>query len=199
MIFDLMQQIKSYNRLSSFLKDNLFFNKTKIVVASLYTISVNIRYMSHSFFANSTSCLSGDWVEFYKKLLKENLRFLENQKNESSYLGSDLEQALYRKHTIELAVHRFEEKEIYDFNFDNIITFLINSIIKIIDRYDYFVENGCGEILKELGLNETNLYNLIEQSYYLYNSDINGFIDKEKIKRINNNFQEYQATRETFL
>ena len=192
MIFDLMQQIKSYNRLSSFLKDNLFFNKTKIVVASLYTISVNIRYMSHSLFANSTSCLSGDWVEFYKKLLKENLRFLENQKNESSYLGSDLEQALYRKHTIELAVHRFEEKEIYEFNFDNIITFLINSIIKIIDRYDYYLENGCGEIIKELGLNETNLYNLIEQSYYLYISNISGFVGQEKRKRINKNFSQTQ-------
>jgi len=178
MIFDLTQQIESYNKLSSFLKDNLFFNKTKIVVASLYTISVNIRWMSHSLFVNSTSCLSGNWVEFYEKLLRENLRYLESQKNDSSNLGPDFEQTLYKKHTIELSVHRFEEKEIYDFNFDNIITYLINSIIRIIDRYDYFLENGCREISKELGLNETNLYNLIEQSYYLYNSDINGFVGK---------------------
>ena len=192
MVFDLTQQIESYHKLSSFLKDNLFFNKTKVVVATLYIISVNIRWMSHSLFVNSTSCLSGDWVEFYKNLLKENLGYLEHQKNESSYLGTDFEQILYKKHTIELAVHRFEEKEIYDFNFDNIITFLINSIIKIIDRYDYFLENGCGEIIKELGLNETNLYNLIEQSYYLYNSDINGFIDKEKRNRINDNFSQTQ-------
>ena len=192
MIFDLMQQIESYNKLSSFLKDNLFFNKTKIVVASLYIVSVNIRWMSHSLFVNSTSCLSGDWVEFYEKLLRENLRFLETQKNESSYLGPDFDQILYKKHTIELAVHRFEEKEVYEFNFDNIITFLINSIIKIIDRYDYFLENGCKEILTELGLNETNLYNLIEQSYYFYNSDINGFVNKEKRKRINKNFSQTQ-------
>ena len=192
MIFDLTQQIESYNKLSSFLKDNLFFNKTKIVVASLYTISVNIRWMSHSLFVNSTSCLSGNWVEFYEKLLRENLRYLESQKNDSSNLGPDFEQTLYKKHTIELSVHRFEEKEIYDFNFDNIITYLINSIIRIIDRYDYFLENGCREISKELGLNETNLYNLIEQSYYLYNSDINGFVGKEKTKRINKNFSQTQ-------
>ena len=192
MIFDLMQQIESYNKLTSFLRDNLFFNKTKIIVASLYTISVNIRWMSHSLFANSTSCLSGNWAQFYEKLLRENLNLLDNQKNESSYLGTDFEQILYKKHTIELSVHRFEEKEIYDFNFDNIITFLINSIIKIIDRYDYFLKNDCGEISTELGLNETNLYNLIEQSYHLYNSDINGFVKDEKRKRINTNFRQTQ-------
>jgi len=190
MIFDLLQQILSYNKLSSFLLDNLFFNKTKIAVAALYSISVNIRWMSHSLFTNSTSCLTGNWSEYYEILLRENLKYLDAQKTSSSSLGIDFEQILYEKHIIYLDVHRFEEKEIYDFNFDNIITFLINSIIKILDRFDYFIDNSCGDIPKELGLNETNLNNLIEQAYYFYNSNISGFEDGEKRKRINKNFSQ---------
>jgi len=190
MIFDLLQQIKSYNKLSLFLVDNLFFNKTKIAVAALYSISVNIRWMSHSLFMNSTSCLTGNWTKYYQSLLRENLKYLDIQKTSSSSLGIDFEQILYEKHKIYLDVHRFEEKEIYDFNFDNIITFLINSIIKIMDRYDYFIDNSCGDIPKELGLNETNLNNLIEQSYFFYNSNISGFEDREKKSRINKNFSQ---------
>ena len=98
---------------------------------------------------------------------------------------------MYEKYTIYLDIHRFEEKEIYDFNFDNIITFLINSIIKILDRYDYFIDNSCKEISKELGLYETSLNNLIEQAYLFYqNSNISGFVDEEKTKRINSNFSQ---------
>ena len=190
MIFDLFQLIESYNKLSSFLVDNLFFNKTKISVAAIYIISVNIRWMSHSLYVNSTSCVSGNWIEYYKKLLRENLKYLDDQKDASSTLGNDFQQILYEKHTIYLDIHRFEEKEIYDFNFDNIITFLINSIIKIMDRYDYFIDDSCQEISKELGLNETNLNNLIEQAYFFYTSNISGFVGEEKTKRLNKNFSQ---------
>jgi len=190
MIFDLFQQIESYNKLSTFLVDNLFFNKTKIAVAALYSISVNIRWMSHSLYANSTSCLSGNWTKYYEGLLRENLKYLDAQKAASSSLGSDFEQILMKKNTIYLDVHRFEEKEVYDFNFDNIITFLINSIIKIMDRYDYFIDDSCKDISKELGLNETNLNNLIEQAYFFYKSNISGFEAKEKRSRINKNFSQ---------
>ena len=192
MVFELLNQIHSFNNLSDFFLDNLFFNKTKIAVASLYTISVNIRWLSHSIFENSTSCLHGNWIEFYEILLRESLKYIEIQKNASNYLGEDFSHILTQKFPIELNVHRIPEKEKYDFSFDNIMTFLVNSIIKMIDMYDYFVSLKCQNITTIVGLNETKLQNLIDQAYNLYISNISGFTGEEKLKRVDKNFDSNQ-------
>ena len=192
MAFELMNQINSFNNLSDFFIDNLFFNKTKIAVGSLYAISVNIRWLSHSIFENSTSCLYGNWTEFYLILLKESLKYIEGQKNASNYLGEDFSNILTQKFPFELYVHRIPEKEKYDFSLDNIMTFLVNSIIKMIDMYDYFSSLKCQNISKIIGLNETKLQNLIEQSYNLYISNISGFTGEEKLDRVNKNFASNQ-------
>ena len=94
MLLEIYKQKNSFVTLSEFLLDNLFFNKTKIAVASLYAISVNIRWLSHSIFENNEACLYGDWVTFYEILLRESLRYIEIQKNASNYLGDDFSDIL---------------------------------------------------------------------------------------------------------
>ena len=191
MVWDLLKKINSFYLLSNFLIDNVFFNKTKVAVASLYIISVNIRWLSHSIFENSTSCLHGNWIEFYQTLLKESLKYIEIQKNNSHYLDDDFYESLNKKSPIELEVHRIPEKEKYDFCFDNKLSFLINSIIKILDIYDYFMASSCRGITPILGLNETKLQNLIDQAYNFYSSNLGGFKGKEKLEKIDKKFSGY--------
>ncbi len=193
MVLEIYKQKNSFVTLSNFLLDNLFFNKTKIAVATLYSISVNIRWLSHSIFINNESCLHGDWVNFYEILLKESLKYIEVQKNASNYLGEDFSDILTKKFPVELEVHRIPENEKYDFSFDNIMTFLVNSIIKMIDMYDYFTSLNCQNISQILGLNETKLHNLIEQAYNFYTSEANGFTEDSKINKINKNFNTNQV------
>ena len=188
MIWDLIKKVNSFSLLSGFLLDNLFFNKTKVTIASLYITSVNVRWLSHSIFENSTSCMHGNWVEFYQALLRECLEYAEIQKNTSNYLDEEFYETMNAKSPVELEVHRIPEKEKYDFSFDNKITFLINSIIKILDIYDYFSSLSCKEITPILGLNETKLQNLIDQSYNFYFSDLRGFKGKEKLEKIEHKF-----------
>ena len=191
MILYLLQQRTSFNQLSKFLEDNLFFNNTKVLSAVLYIIGVNIRWNFHSLYNESTSCLYGNYYDFYKDQLSEIIDYLEIQKNESLYLGQDYKNIFYNKQPIELFVYHFEETEKYNFNLDNLLTFLINTGIKIIDTYDYFIPNQCSDIPKELGLNETNLKNLIEMSYFVYTSNINGFVGDEKKKKIYDNYDNF--------
>ena len=191
MIWDLIKKVNSFSLLSGFLLDNLFFNKTKVTIASLYITSVNVRWLSHSIFENSTSCMHGNWVEFYQALLRECLEYAEIQKNTSNYLDEEFYETMNAKSPVELEVHRIPEKEKYDFSFDNKITFLINSIIKILDIYDYFSSLSCKEITPILGLNETKLQNLIDQSYNFYFSDLRGFKGKEKLEKIEQKFSGY--------
>jgi hypothetical protein len=185
---DYYQTKASFLRLDTFLKDNLFFNSTKIILASLYSIGVNIRWESHSLYLNNTSCLSGSFISFYRKLLVEGVDFLEAQKNLVSELSQDFKNIVLDKHQVEIHVYKFNETEKYKFNVDNLITFLINTGIKLIDIYYDLIKNECYKIPKELGLNEINLKNLIEISYYFYNSNIDGYKGEEKKKRIAKNF-----------
>ena len=186
--WDNFQIRNDFSRLDTFLKDNLFFNSTKIILASLYTIGVNIRWELHSLYLNSTSCISGTFYTFYRKLLTEDIDFLEGQKNIASSLSEDFKNIILGKHQVGIYVYKFNDTEKYNFNVDNLITFLINTGIKIIDTYNYFLKEECYKIPKELGLNEINLKNLIEMSYYFYNSDIDGYRNEEKRKKISKNF-----------
>jgi hypothetical protein len=185
---DYYQTKAAFLRLDTFLKDNLFFNSTKIILASLYTIGVNIRWQSHSLYLNNTSCLSGTFSSFYRKILVETIDFLEVQKNLASELSQDFKNIILDKHQIGIYVYKFNDTEKYNFNVDNLITFLINTGIKIIDIYNSLLKEECYKIPKELGLNEINLKNLIEMSYYFYNSNINGYTGKEKKQKISKNF-----------
>ena len=76
-----------------------------------------------------------------------------------------------------------------NFSFDNII----NSIIKLIDMYDYFTSLNCQNISQIFGLNETKLHNLIEQAYNFYASEANGFTEYSKNDKINKNFNTNQV------
>jgi len=53
------------------LNQDLYFAETKINVAGLYTIGVNIRWLSHSLFKDSKSHLNQKWSEFIRNLLEE--------------------------------------------------------------------------------------------------------------------------------
>ena len=184
MIFDFYQNKVALINLDNFLNDNLFFNCTKIISAGLYINGVNIRWLSHSLFLNSQSCIVGDHISFYKGLLIQNIDFLDNAKKEISTLGQFFQKIASKKNKIEMNVYKFDYAEEYNFNLDNIITFLMNTGIKIIDSYSDFYPDNCKNISKELSLGEVNLKNMIEISYYFYNSDIKGYTGKEKNKLI---------------
>lgn len=106
----------------------------------------------------------------------------------ASELSQDFKNIILDKHQIGIYVYKFNDTEKYNFNVDNLITFLINTGIKIIDIYNSLLKEECYKIPKELGLNEINLKNLIEMSYYFYNSNINGYTGKEKKQKISKNF-----------
>lgn len=193
MIFDLYQNKTAFERIDRFLSDNLFFNNSKIISASLYINGVNIRWMYHSLFLNGKSCIFGDFVVFYNTLLKNNLVLLETQKKDASSLEEDFKPILTKKNEIGLNVYKLENEK-YNFNFDNIVTFLINIGIKMIDTYSEYSPNDCKTISKDLGLKEINLKNLIEMSYYIYNSNLDGYIGEEKTKKINQKFNRFPVS-----
>ena len=183
MIYEFSRNKSSFKQLNTFLNDNIFFNNTKIISASLSINGINIRWLSFSLYLNSTACISGDFVSFYKDLLIQNIDFLESLKNELSTLGEHFQKIIFEKHPIEMNIYRSFEPDIYNFNLDNIITFLMNTGIKIVDNFSEFYPENCK--IKFLELGGVNIKNLDDISYYLYNSNIIGYTGKEKTKLVN--------------
>ena len=186
-ILDRYQTEEGFRTMIKFLDDNLYFNNTKIICATLYIIGVNIKWGSHSLYLNRDTCINGNFIDFNLELLNTNIDFMQAQKKEALKLGKEFKTIITEKHLIGINIYKFKEKEIYKFNLDNILTFLINTGIKIIDTYNEYYPNNCSNISKELGLSGINIKNLIEISYYAYSSNISGFTGEEKRKKLSKN------------
>ena len=185
-IVEINQQKAAFKRLANYLEQHLLLNKIQINSAILYSISVNIRWLSHSLYMNSLSHFNEEWSSFFKNLLEQNMVIMEDLK----FIASQIEEeSINEKFLIEIYVYKFEETEKFNFTLDNLFSYIINNGIKLMDTFDYFIVNDCGDIPEELGLNEINLKNLIEKAYDLYNLDLNFYSDKDKEKKINNNFE----------
>ena len=188
MIIDTFQQRSGFYRLSSTLEQNSLFNQIKINSAILYAISVNIRWLSHSLYMNSLSHFNDEWSSFYKNLLEKNMVIMEELKSYATNINEDYEVTINEKYLVEIYVYKFEETDKFNFTLDNLFSYIINNGIKLMDTFDYFVVNNCSKISRELGLNEINLKNLIEKSYFLYELNLNTFTSEEEEKIINKNF-----------
>jgi hypothetical protein len=185
-IVEVYQQNAAFQRLANYLEQHLLLNKIQINSAILYSISVNIRWLSHSLYMNSLSHFNEEWSTFLKNLLEQNMVIMEDLKNIASQIE---EESINEKFLIEIYVYKFEETEKFNFTLDNLFSYIINNGIKLMDTFDYFIVNDCGKIPEELGLKEINLKNLIEKAYDLYSLDLNFYSDKDKDKKINNIFE----------
>ena len=182
MIIEFLQQKSAFNRLAYMLDQNLYFDETKINVAGLYTIGVNMRWLSHSLFKNSISHINQNWGEFLENLLETNLAVMKELKNTVSSTIEEFNEIINEQYEVKIYYYQLDEPQKFKFNLKNIFYYIVNNEIKIKNKFSYFIKNDCKEISKELGVDEINLKNLIEQTYFFYNLKLNVFTIDEIIK-----------------
>lgn len=73
MCYEFSQQQAAFTRLNNLLSQYLYIEEIKLNVAILYSISVHLRWLSHSLYMNSKSQFKGEWNTFYEDLLSNNL------------------------------------------------------------------------------------------------------------------------------
>jgi len=186
MTIEFFQQKSAFERLAYLLNQNLYFAETKINVAGLYTIGVNIRWLSHSLFKDSNTHLNQKWSEFLRNLLEKNLAIMEELKTTVSSTDEEFREIINNYYEFEVYFYKLDEPQKYKYNIKNIFYSMVNNEIKIMNKFDYFINDDCKEIPKELGINEVNLKNMIEQTYFFYNLDL-------KISSI----EEYKKSKKT--
>jgi hypothetical protein len=177
---DVYEQITSFNRLALFFENESQFNRIKINYAVLYSICVNIRWLSHSLYKNSFSHLNDEWSKFYQNLLEENLIIIEHLKKFITFIGDNYKEIINKNYEVNLLVYKYNENKKFNYSLYNLFSYTINNGIKLMNKYDYFIKNDCKEISKELELNEVNLKNLIEVAYSIYNLNFQIFENEEE-------------------
>ena len=184
MIMEFLQQKSAFNRLSYLLSQDLYFNEAKINIAVLYAIGVNIRWLSHSLFRNSISHINTNWEEFLDKQLEDNLAITEVLKTTIASTIEEFNEIINEQYEVEIYYYQLDKPLKFKYNLKNIFYSIVNNEIKVKSKFTYFINNDCKQIQKELGVDEINLKNLIEQSYFFYNLKLKVFSIDEIIKNM---------------
>ena len=173
---------KYFNDMSFFCESNLIFNMTKMSVAIIYIMVVNIKWELHHCLLPNPYSLS----EIFENLTRVNVKYLLNYRNKTLYFGKEFKDILEKRYSFKLNVYGFEEYEYYDFNFDNIVNYIVNGGINIIKMHAPLlkISENSEHNLNPLSFGYNEIIDLQNKTYLYFNSDINGFMGKEKNSKI---------------
>ena len=179
----------SFQKLSNFLDQNIFFNMTKMGVAIIYITSINIKWQLHFCTFNTFYNIT----LLNEEKLIENIAYLQWIKNFTNNLDIEFDEVVRKKYDIGLHIFRKEETEIYKFNNDNLLNYFVNKAIYLLKKYptllQYFIyKKRYGIDPAEIFSDINELDNLANQSYHYFISEINGFTKEEKLKKANKIF-----------
>ena len=166
-----------FQNISKFCKENIYFNITKMNIATLYICSTNLKWQINScnlsvHFYNITS--------LYESLILENINYLFTIKKELTQFNKEYAEILNKRYDVELSSYGSEIKEIYQFKLDNLLTYFINTGNNIIKNYFNFLSKK----LMSSVIYEYELDDFLNQTYLYFSSDIDGFKNEEKKEKI---------------
>ena len=163
MIIHYMIKKNSFQQLSIFLEQNLFFSQTKNFISILYSLFLNEKWISHSLYIKEPKCPSFNCSRFYQVGILENINLLKLQRKNISDLDKNFKYFLSQKYSVNLDIYQFNDTEANNFNYDNFLIFFINFEYYLSKNYIHFINvSSCIEIPKETGIDEIILNNFIE-------------------------------------
>ena len=186
MLIHYMIKRHSFHQLSIFLEKNLFFSQTKIIIAILYSLFLNVKWISHSLYIKEPKCPSYNCSRFYQVGILENINLLKSQRKNITDLDENFKDFLNKKYSVNLDIFQFNDIGPNNFNYDNFLIFFINKGFYLLKKYLNFINvKECIEISKKTGIDEITLDNFIEILYNFYILNIEGYSGEEKMKKIN--------------
>ena len=126
MIIHYMIKKNSFQQLSIFLEQNLFFSQTRNIIAILYSLFLNVKWISHSLYIKEPKCPSFNCSRFYQVGILENIDLLKLQRKNISDLDKNFKYFLSQKYSVNLDIYQFNDTEDNNFNYDNFLIFFIN-------------------------------------------------------------------------
>ena len=174
---------KYFIDLSLYFESNLVFVMAKMSIGVIYIMTENIKWEIHN-------CLWAEhnvnYTAVYENIIKSNIQYLLKIKNTTNNIGPEFQDIVSKRHIIYLSLYGKDTKESYNLNLDNILLYIINEGLNVIESHAYLLAeaNKSNNNISPLTFGYNELFNLENLSYLYFISDINGFTEEEKKKRI---------------
>ena len=184
----------SFEKLSTFLDENIFFNMTKMGVSVLYITTTNIKWQLHSCKLDT----SFNITSINEQILLIDVAYLKWIKNFTNNLVEEFYGIVNKKFDIKMKVFNLnnDEEINYQVNNDNILNYFISRGEHLLKIYpyllDYFKFNFSDNLeVIEIQSELYELNNLANQTYLYINSGIKGFVLEEKKKETSKIFYNF--------
>ena len=181
-VYDSIRNKNNLNEMGEYLKENLYFNHSKIAVASLYFAGLNLKWLKDKHIMN-TSCPNENCQVFYMELLVEAINDIKTQKENFTSFYEDFRDILKEEQIMELVLYNLNYTDEIKIDTDNLLNLLVFNGLKLkagLDIYFNGTKNGVYDIASS---------NLLTQSLNYINSSISSFKSEEKEEKVHNNFK----------
>ena len=190
-VYDFLITKHIITSLAEFLRENLYFEHSKIACANMYNTGLNIRLLRLNIIDN-TACPNSDCIAFYSDLLAKSFTEARKLKFDINFYYPEYLQIFFKTKSIVSAKKYKADTESFPLDIDNYINFLTSNGLKIIANLsDYF---DSKPFLGFPGYEILDVYldNLLSTAYsFFYKENYNPFEGEEKTRLLNshsNNF-----------
>ena len=182
LVYDSIQNKDNLNDMGEYLKENLYFNHSKIAVAILYFSGLNLKWFKDGHI-NETSCPNKNCTQLYTNIMIEAINDMKTQKENFTKFYEDFRDILKEEQEMDLDLYNLNYTDKIIIDTDNLLNLLVFNGLKLKAGLDtYFTKGSINEVY------DIASSNLLKQSLNYFYSDISSFKDKDKEKKIKENF-----------
>ena len=184
LVYDSIENKDNLNDMGKYLKENLYFNHSKIAVAILYFAGLNLKWLRDGYI-DRDSCPGINCQNFYTSLMADAIDDIKTQKENFTKFYEDFRDILKIQIDIELDLYNLDYQDDIKIDTDNLLNLLVFNGLKLKSGLDIYCDPDN---------NKSDVYtiassNLLKQSLKYFESNYSvSFKDKEKEKKISDNF-----------
>ena len=183
LVYDSIQNKANLNDMGEYLKENLYFNHSKIAVAILYFSGLNLKWLRDGYI-DDNSCPAKTCRIFYTDLMEEAIDDIKTQKENFTKFYEDFRDILKIQIKIYLDLYNLNYQDSIDIDTDNLLNLLVFYGLKLKSGLDDYYNKD-----KNSGVFQIASSNLLRQSLTYFESTYSvSFKDKEKEEKIQKNF-----------
>lgn len=157
---------------NKYLRENLYFDHSKISLACVYFSSLNLKFIKNKIYDDSRCYIK--CTSFYRTMIRKCITDIKFQKENSSYFFQDFLDILSSQKIISLNIFNFAEKNNLIIDIDNNLNLIVGYGLKIFSNISDY-------LTKPKTIFDTIVKNIIEQSLlYINDEKITGFDETQK-------------------
>ena len=181
-VFDSVRNKNNLNDMGEYLKENLYFNHSKIAVCSLYFAGLNLKWIKDKHLDDGI-CPNKNCTVFYTELLTKAINDIKTQKENFTDFNEDFRDILKEEQEMNLVLYNLNYTEKILIDTDNLLNLIVFNGLKLkagLRTYFSGETNGVFDIASS---------NLLGQSLNYIRSNISSFKGEEKEIKVKDNFK----------